>query len=62
MSDGVQCNLMTLVVKLVHQLVVGVLVAEEEGGRRRTLVDVSAVVKQLAVGFDVDNVDGIVEG
>lgn len=62
MSDGVQCNLMTLVVKLVHQLVVGVLVAEEESGRRRTLVDVSAVVKQLAVGFDVDNVDGIVEG
>lgn len=53
---------MTLVVKLVHQLVVGVLVAEEEGGRRRTLVDVSAIVEQLAVGFDVDNVDGIVEG
>lgn len=52
---------MTLVVQLIHQLVVGVFVADEVCGCSRTLVVVFAIIEELAVGFNVNDIDGIVE-
>lgn len=60
-SDGVERDLMAFVVQLVYELVVGVLMADEEGGTSGTVVNVPPPVQESAVGRNVGDTNRIVE-
>lgn len=59
--DGVETDLLTVGVQLMHHGVVGVLVRDEEGGRRGAGVGVLAAVQDLLVVGHIGGVHGVVE-
>lgn len=62
MRDGVEGDFMACVVQLVDQRVVGVLVADEEGGCSAAAVGVEPIAKQLAIQHHIVDVHAIVKG
>lgn len=61
-ADGVKCDLITLIVKLIDESIVGVFMADVESGARWTSIGILATVKNISVGFCVSDIDAIVEG
>jgi hypothetical protein len=61
-ADGMEGNLETFVVELVHQLVVCIFVADVECGTDFTPVTVGPAIQKAIVGYDVKSVNSIVEG